>query len=90
MKLTWYEPKRAQTLERRVLDFAHADRVFAGRTITHLDDRRDYGEERFQTIGRLNNITVMVVWTPRGETRHIFSMRKCNVRERKRYQQQLE
>jgi len=31
-----------------------------------------------------------VVWTPRGEDRHVISMRKCNAREKTRYQAQLE
>jgi uncharacterized protein len=28
---------------------------------------------------------VMVVWTPRGNARHVISMRYCNARERKIY-----
>jgi uncharacterized DUF497 family protein len=27
------------------------------------DDRHDYGETRWQTIGWLNDVMVMVVWT---------------------------
>jgi uncharacterized DUF497 family protein len=32
---------------------------------------------------------VMVVWTPRGNDIHVFSMRRCNDRERRKYRQQL-
>jgi uncharacterized DUF497 family protein len=82
-----YDPdKRNLTLEHRALDFAHARRVFEGLTVTVEDDRVSYGEARYQTIGRLGRKAVMVVWTPRGSARRIISMRECNARERKAYQ----
>ena len=85
MDLEYDEEKRALTLANRGLDFAHADRLFGGLTLTVEDDRFDYGETRFQTIGRIGRKTVLVVRTPRGEARRIISMRECNVRERERY-----
>jgi uncharacterized DUF497 family protein len=85
MELEYDDEKRALTLEHRGLDFAHADRVFEGKTITLEDDRIDYGEARFQTIGHLDGEAVMVVWTQRGEARRIISMRKCNAQERAAY-----
>lgn len=90
MAITYDEAKRALTLEKRALDFAHAPKVFAGKSLTIEDDREDYGEPRYQTIGRLDRKVVMVVWTPRGDARHIISMRKCNVRERKKYEARLD
>jgi len=89
MDIEYDAEKRALTLQHRGLDFARADRVFEGVTMTLEDDRIDYGEKRFQTIGRLGSKTVMVVWTPRGEARRIISMRECNVREREAYQRTL-
>ncbi len=86
MELEWDEEKRALTLANRGLDFAHADELFGGLTLTVEDDRFDYGETRFQTIGRIGARTVLVVWTPRGEARRIISMRECNGRERERYE----
>jgi len=64
--------------------------VFAGTAITIEDDRKDYGEMRYQTFGLLDDRMVAVVWTSRGETRHIISMRKANDRERRKYEAQLE
>lgn len=86
MELEWDEEKRTLTLSERGLDFAHAGELFGGLTLTVEDDRFDYGETRFQTIGRIGRKTVLVVWTPRGEARRIISMRECNVRERERYE----
>ena len=73
----------------RGLDFEDATKVFAGLTLTLPDERQDYGEDRYQTYGLLGDRLVMVVWTPRGEVRHVFSMRKCNDREQARFQNRL-
>jgi uncharacterized DUF497 family protein len=85
-----YDPqKRAWTIEHRGLDFADAVRIFAGPTADVLDDRQDYGERRTVTYGLLNGRLVAIVWTPRGECRHIISMRKCNAREREKFEPRL-
>ncbi len=73
------------TLEHRGLDLDDAKQVFAGSHSDLWDDRRDYGEMRWQTVGWLDEVMVMVVWTKRAEARHIVSMRKCNARERQKY-----
>jgi uncharacterized DUF497 family protein len=82
--------KREQTLRERGLDFAQAAEVFAGVHFTQVDRRMDYGEERFITVGTLQGRTVVVVWTSRGLTRRIISMRKANAREQARYKAYLE
>jgi uncharacterized DUF497 family protein len=63
--------------------------VFSGATPTLLDDREDYGEQRFQTYGLLGRRLVMVVWTPRSADHHVISMRKCHAREKARYATRL-
>jgi uncharacterized DUF497 family protein len=66
--------KRDWTLATRGLDFADAEQVFDGLTLSLPDLRRDYGEERIQTYGLLGDRMVMVVWTWREEQRHIISI----------------
>jgi uncharacterized DUF497 family protein len=90
MEISYDEGKRDQTFLHRGLRFEDAVHVFAGATLTIEDDRRDYGETRYQTLGLLNGRLVMVVWTPRGEACHVISMRKANEREKRRYDAQLE
>ncbi|MDE0057926.1 MAG: BrnT family toxin [Defluviicoccus sp.] len=81
-----YDPiKRAFTLEIRGLDMARAGEVFDGATLTVQDDRRNYGEDRYLTIGFLDGAMVVLVWTPRARTKRVISMRKANERERKLY-----
>ena len=59
MRIEFDEAKRARTSEVRGLDMARAAEVFAGPTLTVEDDRRDYGEVRYITIGFL--VKAMVV-----------------------------
>lgn len=90
MRISYHDEKRAITLEKRGLDFDHANRVFKKATFTIEDDRKNYGETRYQTIGKLNRSLVMIVWTERGDARHIISMRKCNAKEREKYRAHLD
>lgn len=86
-----YDPKkRAETLKNRNLDFEDAPKVFSGRHFQLEDDREDYGETRWITVGRLNRTMVSIVWTQRSAARRIISMRKCNAKERKRYHAHLD
>ena len=64
---------------------ARASEVSAGATLTAEDDRRRYGEIRYITIGFLEHMTIVLVWTPRRDARRIISMRKANERERRLY-----
>ena len=48
------------------------------------DTRKDYGEPRIICYGSLSGRLVVIGYTPRGTTRHIFSMRKANDREKTR------
>jgi uncharacterized DUF497 family protein len=82
MAITFDPAKRRWTLEKRGLDFAaDADRVFAGRTADAIDDRFDYGEVRYLTAGYLDARMVVMVWTWRGDDRHVISMRYCHGKE---------
>ena len=84
MRITFDPAKRRRTFEERGLDFEDALTVFEGTTVEVEDTRRDYGERRILCFGILAGGMVVVGYTPRGEARHVFSMRKANVRERKR------
>jgi uncharacterized protein len=90
MKVTFDQVKRDATFAERGLAFEDAEIVFAADTLTIEDTRFDYGESRYQTIGFLGGRMVMVVWTARGDDRHVISMRKCNDREQAIYQKRFE
>jgi uncharacterized DUF497 family protein len=80
--ITFDPAKRDITLRERGIDFAvDAEAVFAGRSVTTPAKRTDYGELRFLTVGWLKGRMTLVIWTPRGEARHIISMRYCHAKE---------
>lgn len=83
MHITFDPVKRALTLRHRGLDFGRAGGVFELRTATVVDERFDCGETRFITAGHLDGRLVVVIWTQRGEARHIISMRHCHAKEEK-------
>jgi uncharacterized DUF497 family protein len=84
MRVTFDPAKRAKTLAERGLDFEDAALVFEGTTLEIEDTRRNYGEPRIICYGRLTGRLVVIGYTPRGATRHVFSMRKANDREKAR------
>jgi len=84
MRITFDPAKRARTLADRGLDFEDAAIVFEGTTVEVEDTRRNYGEPRIICYGSLSGRLVVIGYTPRGTTRHVFSMRKANDREKAR------
>ena len=90
MKLEFDQAKRKKTLQERGLDFVRAVEVFDGIHFTGQDKRIDYEEDRFITVGWLDDSMIVMVWTPRGEVRRIISMRKANDREKTLYASYLE
>lgn len=81
MKISFDPVKRDWTQRVRGFAFEDAPLVFAGRVYEQEDLRFDYGESRFVTFGYLQDRMVVIVWTPRGDARHVISMRKANARE---------
>lgn len=89
MQIEFDPTKRETTLRERGLDFSDAPLLFSQSTVTFPDDRRDYLEPRFTTIGWLHGRMVVLIWTPRGERHRIISMRYANEREIAKYQTRL-
>ncbi len=80
MAITFDPAKRERTLAERGLDFADAEQVLEGVKLQFVDDRRGYGEERITTIGLLESRMVVVIWTRRGDDRHIISTHHLNAK----------
>ncbi|ARK71137.1 BrnT family toxin [Burkholderia pseudomallei] len=56
--------------------------------MSYVDDRRDYSEVREVGFGVIGDRLYCVVFTQRGDSMHIISMRKANKREVKSYVEQ--
>jgi uncharacterized protein len=83
MLFEWDEAKSRRALSERGFGFDHAVRIFLGPTLEKHDVRRDYGEVRIQAIGATDGDVLFVVYTDRGDVRHIISARLANRKERK-------
>ena len=71
------------------IDFADAVHVFLDASrIEREDTRYDYGEARFQTIGKTKYGILFVIYTERQSSGNIrlISARKANSREKKSYE----
>ena len=90
MRYEWDEAKNRSNIAKHGLDFADAAQVLTGRCVTYVDDRFDYGEELFISLGMLDGRVVVIAHAPRGpDVTRIISMRKANRREQKTYQKRL-
>jgi uncharacterized DUF497 family protein len=81
MRFTWSDAKRKLNIEQHGFDFVDAPRVFEGPTFTYEDDRFDYSEQRFVTLGILDEFVVSIVHTETSRVIRIISLRKATKHE---------
>jgi len=84
MKFIWNPEKRLANLKKHGLDFADAERVFSGQTYSSPDNRFEYNEMRYITVGLLSGSVVAIAHTESENEIRIISMRKAE-----RYEQEL-
>ncbi len=87
MTFVWDEAKRQANLNKHQMDFVDAEKVFEEVTLTFEDDRFDYGEQRFITIGLLNGEFIVIAHAEdasKNDLTRVISMRKAT-----KYEQQL-
>jgi uncharacterized DUF497 family protein len=89
MQFEWDEQKNRTNIRKHGLDFADAWEIFTLPMLTALDDREDYGEDRWIGIGMLKSRVVVIAYTEHQDTIRIISLRKAQSYERKRYEQIL-
>lgn len=85
MKIEYDDNKRREVLTERGLDFNDAAQIFEGFHLTRRDDRVNYNEDRFQSVGEMNGKVVLVVWTLRDDSRRIITMWKLDSGESARF-----
>ncbi|MBI3422481.1 MAG: BrnT family toxin [Acidobacteria bacterium] len=85
MKFEWDVAKCQTNLAKHGIDFADVGPLFDGVTVTMPDDRFDYGEERFVTLGLLNGFVLVVVHTETDKVIRLISVRKATKNEEKSY-----
>ena len=85
MRFEWDEAKRRENLRKHGIDFVDLPPLFDGVTVTVLDDRFDYGEDRFLTVGVLQGIVIVVAHTETAELIRFISARKATRNEEDLY-----
>ena len=85
--LEWDEAKRRQNLAERGIDFIDAIDVFSDPNMClYLDERMNYGEERFNAYGVSKDRNLRVCFTPRNGKFRIITMFNVHKKEwSKRY-----
>ena len=82
----WDETKAAQNDAAHGVSFETAKKVFEDPfAIERLDDREDYGEDRYSIMGMVDGRILYVAYTPRNGTIRIISARGAEPHERRRY-----
>ena len=90
MKYTWNNAKNHLNIRKHGIDFTDVPSMFQHPMVTFLDQRKDYGEERWIGIGILKTILAVVVFSEPGEnTIRIISARKANHYENKIYRDEI-
>ena len=90
MQFEWDEAKNLENIRKHQIDFADVLAMFDSPMLIELDDRFNYGEDRWLGIGFLGNGVAVVVWTERqGDVIRIISARRANKYEYKRFEKYL-
>jgi len=89
MDFEWDDDKRLTNIQKHGIDFVDAHAIYDGDTVTVEDERFDYGERRFVTLGRLQGTVVVLVHTDRSEATRIISVRKATRYEEQNYFEQI-
>lgn len=80
----WDENKRKYNLEKHGIDFIDTLAIFDDPDRIEFENIRQ-GETRVQTIGMVHDIVLFLVYTLRGRTKRIISVRRASKNERKAY-----
>lgn len=83
---TWDDAKSDRCFRERGFDFGYAALIWEGEVSYLVDDRHAYGELRIRALGWIDGKPYVVVFTPRGNARHIMSARRAHAKEVRKWQ----
>jgi uncharacterized DUF497 family protein len=90
MLFEWDDHKAVQNVAKHGVPFEYAARVFLDpHRLNSEDTRRDYGEDRWLTLGKIEGRLFAVAYTPRDAVIRLISARKANEREQRKYDETL-
>ena len=91
MKYFWDHQKNKTNIEKHGIDFSDALEMFKYPMLTCIDNRSDYGEERWVGIGFLKGIIAVIVYTEDdfNNVVRIISVRKATTNESKKFKETI-
>jgi len=89
MEYEWDDRKNQQNQVKHGVDFYDAVHIFGDNDrIEWLDNRKDYREKRYRTVGMVLGVLLAVVYTPRSSRYRLISARRASKHERETYYHQ--
>jgi uncharacterized DUF497 family protein len=86
VEFDWKDAKALENEAKHGVSFEMAKKVFNDPfAIERLDDREDYGEERFILIGMAGGVVLSVVYTERNNRLWLISARRATKQEQDDY-----
>ena len=89
LEFEWDEPKRRRNIRIHGVDFLEARKIFRGPIIAEIDDREDYGEERYRAIGDSGRMILVVIFTKQEDALRLISAWKASRNEEKLWYQTI-
>jgi len=85
----WDPSKEVENVRKHGIEFTTASLIWRDSVFERIDDRRDYGEVRYQAFGLVDRRVLTVAFTWRSRNRRLISARKANFREQRLYQAEI-
>ena len=89
MEFEWDEAKDWANTEKHGVSFDLAKGIFERRVLTSPSSRHEFGEQRFVSIGQIEDALIVVVHTRRNGRIRLISARPASRKERLRYHEKI-
>ena len=92
MAFEWDEAKNRTNVRKHGVGFETARRIFEGPVVTWVDRRKEYGEERRISVGRVDRrgaAVIVVVHAERDGRTRLISARPASRKERRAYHERI-
>jgi len=90
MRFEWDEEKNRTNILKHGFDFSDAWEIFESEMLTDLEDREDYGEDRWIGVGVFRNRVMVVAYTdPDDDLAPVITVRKATKYQREAYEKKI-
>jgi len=89
MKFTYDAAKNDSNITKHGLPLSDAKLLDWDSAISYIDSRKNYGEERLVALAPIKQRLYFVVYVELKMSKRIISLRKANVREVERYEEEI-